>query len=303
MHRLTDVAIRAALKRSRHERVDLADGAVPGMTLRLGPRQTTWSLVVRVSGEGGVTQRGHAKKGKRVRITLGEYPQTTLEAARSLASGYLDQAKKGVSPARALEHGATAGGLSVEQLSERFRSEYIEMKELRALGKYTGALRVHIIPRLGDTLADTLTREQVRRLLKEVMVRVPRKAGPRERRRGGKEAARTVVAVLRKMISWGIAEELLRRRDNPVSGMESNLPKKRKKERVLSLEAARTGWAITSSPIWLFISGFVKSTDLYRRSSYLISPRKRTIHRSGIQRDRSRFSRTRIGWPFFNSSS
>jgi integrase len=242
MHRLTDVAVRAALKRPRQGRVDLADGAVPGLELRLGPRHATWSLTVRVRGEGGVSRRGYAKKGKRVRISLGEYPKTTLEAARSLASGYLDQAKQGVNPARTLEHSATAGGLTVQQLSERFRSDYIEMKELRALGKYTGALRVHIIPRLGDTLADTLTREQVRRLLKEVMVRTPRKAGPKERRRGGKEAARTVVAVFRKMISWGIAEELLRRRDNPVSGMESNLPKKRKKERVLSLEEARVVW-------------------------------------------------------------
>jgi integrase len=44
------------------------------------------------------------------------------------------------------------------------------------------------------------------------------------------------------MIAWGITEELLRRRDNPASGMESNLPKKRKKERVLSLEEARLVW-------------------------------------------------------------
>jgi integrase len=44
------------------------------------------------------------------------------------------------------------------------------------------------------------------------------------------------------MISWGISEELLHRRDNPASGMESNLPRKRKKERVLSIEEARIVW-------------------------------------------------------------
>jgi integrase len=242
MKRLTDLAIRAAVNRSRGERFDLADGAVSGLTLRLGPHHATWSLVVRVMGEGGVSRRGHPRKGRRVRVTLGEYPQTTLEAARSLANAYLDQAKKGINPARALENSATAGGLTVQALSEKFLSDYVQMKELRALLKYAGALRVHIIPGIGDVLADTLSREQVRELLRRVMIRVPRNNGSRDRRRGGKEAARSALAVLRKMISWGITEDLLRRRDNPASGMEANLPKKRKKERVLSLEEARVVW-------------------------------------------------------------
>jgi hypothetical protein len=193
-------------------------------------------------GEGGVTKRGHQKKGKRVRVSLGEYPSVTLEAVRGLANTFLDQAKKGVSPIKALEAAATAGGLTVQGLAERFLTDYVRMKELRAFIKYEGALRVHVVPRVGDVLADTLSREQVRALLKRVMVRVPRTDRPRDRPRGGKEAARTVLAVLRKMISWGSAEGLLGRKDNPASGMESNLPKKRKKERVLSLDEARIAW-------------------------------------------------------------
>lgn len=247
MKRLTDLAVKAAVNRARRERFDLTDGAVPGLTLRLGSHHATWSLLVRVMGEGGVTRRGHPKKGKRVRVTLGEYPTTTLEAARSLANAYLDQARKGVSPAQALEDSATAGGLTVKGLSERFLSDYVQMKELRAVLRYAAALRVHVIPRIGDVLADRLSREQVRELLRKVMIQVPRKNGPLDRRRGGKEAARTVLAVLRKMISWGISEELLRRKDNPASGMESNLPKKRKKDRVLSLEEARIVWHAAES--------------------------------------------------------
>lgn len=242
MKRLTDVVIRALVNRPVVERRDLVDGAVPGLILRIGPHHATWSITVRVSGEGGVTRRGHPRKGKRIRVSVGQYPKTTLEAARSIASGYLDQAKRGISPARVLEGSATAGGLTVQQLSERFLSDYVQMKELRALGKYSGALRVHVIPKLGDTLAETVTRDHVRQLLRKVMVQLPRKDGPRDRPRGGKEAARTVLAVFRKMIAWGISEELLRRRDNPARGMESNLPKKRKKERVLSLEEARIVW-------------------------------------------------------------
>jgi integrase len=50
------------------------------------------------------------------------------------------------------------------------------------------------------------------------------------------------MGVLRKMINWGIRERLLKRIDNPVAGMQDNLPKKRKKERVLTLEEAQIVW-------------------------------------------------------------
>jgi integrase len=116
------------------------------------------------------------------------------------------------------------------------------MKELRALLKYEGALRVHIVPLLGTLLADAITREHVRGLVRKTMVRVPRGGGGRDRPKGGKEAARTALGVLRKMINWGIRERLLKRIDNPATGMEDNLPKKRQKERVLSLSEARIAW-------------------------------------------------------------
>jgi hypothetical protein len=64
MNRLTDTAIRAVLGKARTSRVDLADGAVPGLTLRIGrTRGATWSLLLRVVGEGGITGRG-ALKGR-----------------------------------------------------------------------------------------------------------------------------------------------------------------------------------------------------------------------------------------------
>ncbi len=242
MKKLTDTAVRAGLKSPPRARKDLVDGAVPGLTLRLGPHGATWSLVLRVVGEGGVTQRGHQRKGRRQRVSLGEYPATSIEAARSLANTYLDQAKRGISPLAALESAATAGGYAVNALSEKFISDYVRLKELRALAKYHGAIRVHIVPALGDVLADTVNREQVRGLVKKTMVRVARGQGPRDRPRGGKEAARTVLGVLRKMINWGMREQLLTRSDNPATGMEDNLPKKKRKERVLSLEEARIVW-------------------------------------------------------------
>jgi integrase len=91
-------------------------------------------------------------------------------------------------------------------------------------------------------VADMLTRDQVRSLMKNVMVQVTPTGQAKARRRGGIEAARSVMGVLRKMINWGIRERLLKRVDNPVAGMQDNLPKKRRKERVLSLEEAQIVW-------------------------------------------------------------
>jgi integrase len=243
MKRLTDTAIRAILAKPHTRRIDLADGAVSGLALRIGrTRGATWSLLYRVVGEGGTTDRGHALKGGKHRVSLGSYPEVSLESARAKANLCLNQAKNGECPTDALARNATAGGLTVSALSEKFLDDYVRMKELRALLKYEGAIRVHVVPHVGHVLADVLSREQVRASVKKVMVRVPRGSGPKDRPQGGKEAARSAIAVLRKMINWGIRERLLKRTDNPVTGMEDNLPKKKRKARVLSLEEARIVW-------------------------------------------------------------
>jgi hypothetical protein len=75
-------------------------------------------------------------------VNLGEYPQITLEAARSSANAYLDQAKRGINPLNALETAATAGGLTIKQLSRTFIDDYVKMKELRSLKKYLISSRI-----------------------------------------------------------------------------------------------------------------------------------------------------------------
>jgi integrase len=240
--KLTDAQLRAWLKKRPQNPQDVPDGSISGLTLRLGPCMMTWSLRLRVKGEGGVSNRGRQKNGKLRRVTLGEYPGVTLDAARSTASTYLDQARRGISPVNALEAAATIGGLTVAQLGKLFINEYAKVRELRALRKYEQAIDVHILPHLGDILADRLTREDVRAAMNNVRVKRPRGDGPKDRPRGGKEAARTMVTVLRQMITWAMDEGKIRRETNPASNMEKNLPKKKRGERVLSLEEAREAW-------------------------------------------------------------
>jgi integrase len=247
MSKLTDLKLRAWLKHRPAGSVSAPDGTVPGLSMRAGPFTMTWSLKLRVTGEGGVSKRGRQKKGKTCRVTLGEYPDVTLDAARGIARTYWDQAKKGVSPVSALEGAATAGGLTLKALSDVFMSDYVKMRQLRAPNKYRFAIDVHIVPHFGDILADRLTREQVRAAVKKIMVKTLRGEGSRDRPRGGKEAARTVLSVMRKMLSWASEEDKIKRKDNPAAGMEKNLPKKRKRERVLNLDEAREAWRAAGS--------------------------------------------------------
>ena len=73
-----------------------------------------------------------------------------------------------------------------------------------------------IVSKSGRLLATRASEGQARALLAEF--------GPAAT---WSEAARTVVGVLRKMLGWASKEELVTRKDNPVAGMESNLPKKK----------------------------------------------------------------------------
>src|ERR1700688_4106879 len=253
MRRLTDTALKSELRKERATQEELVDGSVPGLTVRVGGgAAATWSLVLRVAGEGGICRRGLQLKGRRRRLTLGTYPATGIEAARAKANEYRAQAKKGESPAISLEHAATAGGLTIQALSHRFLEDYARSKELRSARKYEQAILTHINPTIGRVLVDVLDREQVRDLIRKVRIRQPRPDNEKGRVRGGSEAARTVLAVLRLLVSWAIRENLIKRADNPASDMEKNLPKKRKKDRVLSLEEARIVWRAAGSAGYAF---------------------------------------------------
>jgi integrase len=240
--KLTDVKLRAWLKNRPVDRLEEPDSAAPGLFVRVGPEAMTWTLLLRVKGEGGVSKRGFKLKGKVHRLTLGEYPAVTLEEARGTANNYLDQAMKGISPAKVLESASTSAGILVEQLAKSFIDDYVTIKELKSLRKYQQAIDVHIAPQIGKKLAALVTRDEVRDALKKAMVKKPRGQGPRDRAHGGKEAARTMISVGRSMFTWGMDEKKINRPDNPFSNMEKTLPKKKKGQRALNLEEAQEAW-------------------------------------------------------------
>lgn len=243
MARLCDSNLRSELKKPRNGQIEIPDGTVPGLSVRVGGgKAATWTLILRISGEGGISARGLQLKGRRRRLTLGTYPELGIEAARARANLYRSKAKQGESPVEALERAATAGGLTVETLAKRFQLDYVESRQLRAGRKYSQSINTHIVPNLGHVLVDVLSREHVREFVRKVRTRQARPAHGKGRCRGGTEAARTALGVLRQMVTWAIREDLVKRTDNPAADMERNLPKKRARDRVLTLEEARIVW-------------------------------------------------------------
>ncbi len=254
MSRLTEAQIRKLLQVPRTRQESIPDGAIPGLSLRIGSsKQATWTLLLRVSGEGGTSERGANLVGRRYRVTLGRYPFVGVEEARAKAMQFLSRSKGGANPIHDLEKSSTAKGFTVAALAQRYVTEYVRSRHLRSAFRTESALKVHIVPCLGNELVDRLTREHVRALLTRSRDRIPnRNAGRGRRSQGGIEAARTAIVVLRAMLAWAIDEELVTRRDNPASKMVRNLPPKQAKERVLSLEEARAVWSAAESAGYAF---------------------------------------------------
>jgi integrase len=141
-----------------------------------------------------------------------------------------------------MEMNATAGGVTVEALSQVFMDDYVCSRGLDSRALYENAFKVHIVPVIGKDLAELLSRDDVRKVMSTARVKRDNPDGRRGAQIGGVEAARTAMRVLRHMFSWAIEEGKVRRRDNPCSNMIKHLPKGKKGEVVLSLSEARTVW-------------------------------------------------------------
>jgi len=166
LKRLTDLSLRALLKRNRTGEELTPDGSVPGLSIRLFPGgAANWTFLVRVAGDGGVNRHGRRLLGNKIRISLGNYPEVTLQAARARANHMADQANRGVNPKDLLKETATAGSSTVADISKDFLRQYVYSKELDSARKYEIAFSTHINPTVGDRLAELLTREEVRTVM------------------------------------------------------------------------------------------------------------------------------------------
>ena len=154
---LTDAKI-AGLKAPAAGQIELADGIVPGLRLRMGASGIkTYILRKRV-------------QGKWLNVTIGRHgPSFTLAHARKKARDLLVDVEQGKSIARkpgAKRKGSKGVG-TVAELYETYLSQQIEGKK-RSAREFDRVFRKHIEPELGDRLADSITRGDVSRFVEKI---------------------------------------------------------------------------------------------------------------------------------------
>ena len=225
---LTDAKLKSLYSSPPAERIELNDGTISGLLLRVGPRgRPTWTLRYTVKGRGGVTERGKKLAGRKFyRITLGEYPAISLLKARAQAATMLADADNGINPIERLESAATVRRGTIAELTESFLEHHCRGR-LQSAGKAEWIMRDYVNPRFGDYAPKQVTRRDIIALLDDLK----------------KRATPTATMDTRKWLSvffnWALEREHVD--FNPVSGVRSPV-KSKPRERVLSLDEARAVW-------------------------------------------------------------
>jgi integrase len=145
---LTDAAVKAAKPGATAK--DMADGTVPGLSLRVLPSgRKTWALRLRVSG-------------KPVRLDVGEYPGTSLADARTLALEARRLAGRGQNPQHAIRPPQEAPGLTVDEATTRWLAGKADN---RSLGMERRRMALHVAPAIGDRPVRDVSRAEIAALL------------------------------------------------------------------------------------------------------------------------------------------
>ncbi len=234
--KLTDIRLRALLDRPPVKRIELKDGTVDGLTLRIGPRgRPTWSFRFRIVGEGGVTERGTKLVGSRYhRVSLGTYPDVGLKEARRKAAAYLDDAAAGRNPILEFEEQAIDKRDTVANLVD----DYIAHAKtaMRSWRNAKWNLNRHIVVAWGSRPVGGITERDARNLIDKVAKGEPDPAtGIAKPRPGAASEARKWGSML---FEWGRSKG--RVKANPFA--EVKAPKLGERRRYLSMEEARAVW-------------------------------------------------------------
>jgi integrase len=219
---LTDRQVRA-LGTPDGVRVELMDGAVPGLGIRALPTgHKSWFL-------------RYGPREARRRIVLGPYPALSLEAARNKARELVAAVKisdRDPMAERQAERAARrkAKDATFEALAACYLEEHAKRKKrLRAWKEDERKLRVEVLPVWGSRPVAEIRRADVRELLERIASE-----------RGGVCANRTRTLISR-VFSYGIEKERIE--VNPVQAVK-RVYVETPRERVLTEEELRVLWPL-----------------------------------------------------------
>lgn len=189
-----------------------ANPKTPGLNLRVTPTGVkTWFLVFT------------APNGKRARVTLGRYPQTTLLRARTLAVEARQTLQEGRDPR---EVRPDAGASTVASLIAEYIAMHVRPK-LRSAKEVERRLVRNVMPLIGDMKLGELHRRDIIRVTDEII------------KRGSPIEALRVFKDCRAMLRWAVGRGVL---DTcPMDGMKPPA-EETARERVLTDSEIATVW-------------------------------------------------------------
>ena len=185
-------------------------------------------LRVRIGASGKVTFIVRKRAGSKVHnVTIGRYgPRLTLAQARAKARQILSD----------IESGADVTAMARVQKDKRetvadLVPRFLKAKaHLRSVKESERIFNRYILPKLGDRMADAVTRADVTRLIDKIAETAP-------------VQARAVYAILSSFYTWALPR-LDRLPANPCQGA-GRPPKPASRERVLSDAEIKALWAVT----------------------------------------------------------
>ena len=150
--------------------------------------------------------------GRERRITIGSFPDWSVADARNEARGLKRQIDVGEDP-MADRHSDRAAP-TMNDLINRFVSEYLPKKRASTQDEYERLIRVHIRPALGNKRVADLRHSDMEALHRKIAAKAP-------------YAANRALAVVSKMLNLAVRWEM--RTDNPVRGVERSPEQKRER--------------------------------------------------------------------------
>ena len=205
---------RAEPKEARYER---PDAGLPG-----------FYLIVQPTGAKSFAVRYRAA-GKPKKLTIGSYPQLTLEAARKLARDAFADLARGKDPAQEKAARKHSTGLpeTVDDLAKLFLERHAKVNTREGSWRKTESiLNRDVLPKWKGRRLDSLHRRDVIALLGGIAAERP-------------ISANSTLAVLRKMFNWSVEQVLLE--NSPCFQVKAPRPKV-SRDRVLTDDELRAVW-------------------------------------------------------------
>ncbi|MEP9397623.1 tyrosine-type recombinase/integrase [Mesorhizobium sp. KR2-14] len=212
-------------------RLEIGDELCPGLVLRVTEQGAkSFSVIYRVLGEGGETAAGRPLAGKQHRITLGKWPIISLTHARERARAILAKASEGGDPRAELVAAVK------ERRANTFSAvleRHVKQDAMRTISSWQNVervLRLHVVPRLGDTSIADIRRSDVHEIMDDLVAS------------GRIGTAREVRKQMSRIFNWAADREIIE--TNPLSGMKrTDLARNTEAGRALSDVELRAIWA------------------------------------------------------------